>query len=286
MGESLALADVNGDGKAELLAGAWSYDPGGGAAPTRTTGSSGSTTARRARSSSRGSATERAEGIQDEMGRAVAFGDVNGTAMLDSRWAPAAGPATSRSSAAPAYTVDRRRYLVPRRSLAWATRTSSGAPWRSADLNGDGKGEVIAGAHVGDGGGLGIAAGSASSTAPPGHRILHQFNGTASQDHFGKSGRGGRRERRRGPDVIIGAEWGTVEGFPPGAGYVRGFKGLTAEGLTDEVLLEVHGSCDSDHLGTSVAVRPVDGTDQVNILAGAPDGDADAKLDNGYIRLY
>jgi FG-GAP repeat len=85
-------------------------------------------------------------------------------------------------------------------------------------------------------------------------------------------------------DVIVGAEWGTVAGFPPGAGYVRAF-----DGATGDVLLEFHGSCGSDHLGTSVAVHDVDGNGKVNVLSGAPDGHAggpNAMLDNGYVRLY
>jgi hypothetical protein len=94
LGESLALADIiniNDDGKAELLAGAWSYDPGAG-------GTNKNNGIVRLYNVATGEVlfqrigTARAEGIQDEMGRAVAFGYVDEDATLDLILGAGGGP--------------------------------------------------------------------------------------------------------------------------------------------------------------------------------------------------
>lgn len=276
LGESLALADINGDGQAELLAGAWSYDPGSGGTNKNNgivrlyDGATGTKLFERV-------GTERAEGIQDEMGRAVTFGDVNGDGSLDLILGAGGGPGYVEVIDGADFST--RLYLF-RGDLSVGNEDQFGRAVAAADLNGDGKAEVIAGAHVGDGDGLGDSGWVRVFDGATG-TVLFQFNGTRAQDHFGKSVAVGDVDGDGQLDVIAGAEWGTLAGAPPGAGYVRAF-----DGATGDVLLEVHGSCDSDHLGTSVAVHDVDGTGQVNVLSGAPDGDANARLDNGYVRLY
>jgi FG-GAP repeat len=276
LGESVALADVNGDGHADLLAGAWSYDPGSG-------GTNKNNGIFRLYDGATGAVlfehigTERAEGMQDEMGRAVAFGDVDGDGALDLILGAGGGPGYVEVISGADFST--RLYLF-RGDLGVGNEDQCGRAVAAADLNGDGKAEVIAAAHVGDGGGLGDSGWVRVFDGATG-ALLHQFNGTSAQDHFGTSVAVGDVDGDGHRDVIVGAEWGTLAGVPPGAGYVRAFKGLT-----DTVLLEFHGSCDSDHLGTSVAVHDVDAKGKVHILAGAPDGDANAVLDNGYVRLY
>jgi FG-GAP repeat len=117
--------------------------------------------------------------------------------------------------------------------------------------------------------------------------IVHQFNGTASPDHFGIRIATGDVNGDEQTDVIVGAEWGTLPGTPPGSGYVR-----VHDGASGAVIAEVNGSCDfadqynGDHLGLSLAVHDVNGDGKVNILTGAPDGDSTGLLDNGYVRLF
>jgi hypothetical protein len=211
------------------------------------------------------------------MGRAVAFGDVDGDGRLDLILGAGGGPGYVEVVSGADFST--RLYLF-RGDLSVGNEDQFGRAVAVADLNGDGKAEVIAGAHVGDGGGLGDSGWVRVFDGATG-AVLFQFNGTGARDHFGESVAVGDVDGDGQLDVIAGAEWGTLAGVPPGAGYVRAF-----DGATGDVLLEVHGSCDSDHLGTSVAVHDVDGTGRVNVLAGAPDGDASARLDNGYVRLY
>jgi hypothetical protein len=282
LGDSLALADVNGDGKADLLAGGWAFDPAGGRGTNKNNGivrlydgATGAVLYTRI-------GTERAEGIQDEMGRAVAFGDVDGDGTLDIALGAGGGPGYVEVMQGPAYTT--RLYLF-RGDLSVGNEDQFGRTLAIADLNGDGKGEIVAGAHVGDGGGLGDSGWVRVFDGATG-TLLHQFNGTASPDHFGIRVATGDVNGDGQTDVIVGAEWGTLPGTPPGSGYVR-----VHDGATGAVLTEFNGSCDfadqfnGDHLGFSLAVHDVNGDGKVNILTGAPDGDA-GSLDNGYVRLH
>jgi hypothetical protein len=285
LGEALALVDVNGDGKAELFAGAWAFDPAGGAGR----GTNKNNGIVRLYDGATGAVlytrigTERAEGIQDEMGRAIAFGDVDGDGVLDVALGAGGGPGYVEVMQGPAYT---NRLHLFRGDLSVGNEDQFGRTLAIADLNGDGKGEIIAGAHVGDGGGLGDSGWVRVFDGATG-TIVHQFNGTASPDHFGIRVATGDVNGDGQTDVIVGAEWGTLPGTPPGSGYVR-----VHDGATGAVLAEVNGSCDfadqfnGDHLGFSLAVHDVNGDGKVNILAGAPDGDAGGLLDAGFVRLY
>jgi hypothetical protein len=285
LGEALALADVNGDGKADLFAGAWAFDPAGGAGRGTNKnngivrlydGATGEVLYRRI-------GTERAEGIQDEMGRAIAFGDVDGDGVLDVALGAGGGPGYVEVMQGPAYT--NRLYLF-RGDLSVGNEDQFGRALAIADLDGDGKGEIIAGAHVGDGGGIGDSGWVRVFDGATG-TIVHQFNGTASPDHFGARIATGDVNGDGQTDVIVGAEFGTLPGTPPGSGYVR-----VHDGASGAVLTEVNGSCDfadqfnGDHLGFSLAVHDVNRDGKVNILTGAPDGDSIGLLDNGFVRLY
>jgi FG-GAP repeat len=225
----------------------------------------------------------------DRFGYSVAFGDVNGDGKADIIVGAVIG--TRAKSGA----IDRPGYVkvFDGANPATVIYTFNGYHagdffgWRVAagDVNGDGKGEIVAGAHVGDGGGLGDSGWVRVFDGATG-TLLHQFNGTASPDHFGIRVATGDVNGDGQTDVIVGAEWGTLPGTPPGSGYVR-----VHDGATGAVLTEFNGSCDfadqfnGDHLGFSLAVHDVNGDGKVNILTGAPDGDA-GSLDNGYVRLY
>ena len=283
LGESLALADVNGDGKADLFAGGWAYDPAGGAGR----GTNKNNGIVRLYDGATGSVlytrigTERAEGIQDEMGRAIAFGDVDGDGVLDVALGAGGGPGYVEVMQGPAYT--NRLYLF-RATCRSETRTSSAARSQSPISTGTARVRSSRAPTWATAAGSGIRAGSGSSTATTGE-IVHQFNGTASPDHFGVRVATGDVNGDGQTDVIVGAEWGTLPGTPPGSGYVR-----VHDGASGAVLAEVNGSCDfadrfnGDHLGLSLAVHDVNGDGKVNILTGAPDGDSSGLLDNGYVR--
>jgi hypothetical protein len=277
LGESLALADLNGDGKAELLAGAWSFDPGAGGTNKNNgivrlyDGATGTVAFQRI-------GTERAEGIQDEMGRAVAFADVSGDGKLDLILGAGGGP--GYVEVIDGADLATRLYLF-RGDQSVGNEDQFGRALAAADLNGDGKAEIVAGAHVGDGAGLGDSGWVRIFDGATG-AILRQLNGTTAGDHFGRSVAVGDVNGDLRLDVIAGAEWGRPTGFASsGWGYVRAFDGTSGANV-----LEFAGSCQHDHLGTSLAVGDVDGNGKANILAGAPDGDASGLLDNGYARLY
>lgn len=276
LGESVALRDINGDGKAEILAGAWSYDPGLGGAANKNNGivrlydgATGAVLFQRI-------GTERAEGIQDEMGRAVAFGDVNGDGKLD--LILGAGGGTGYVEVWSGSDLTTRLYLF-RGDLGVGNEDQFGRALASADLNGDGKEEVVAAAAVGDGGGLGDSGWIRVFDGATG-AILMQLNGTAAGDHLGRSVAVGDVNGDGQVDVIGGAEWATSGGIS-GAGYVRAF-----DGRTEARLLEFDGSCPNDHLGFSAAAFDVDGNGKVNVLAGTDAGDGGGILDNGYARLF
>jgi hypothetical protein len=229
LGESLALADVNGDGYADLPAGAWSYDPGAGGTNKNNgivrlyDGFTGDVLFERI-------GTERAEGIQDEMGRAVVFGDVNGDGELDLILGAGGGPGYVEVISGADFST---RLHLFRGDLSIGNEDQFGRAVAAADLNGDGKAEVIAGAHVGDGGGLGDSGWVRVFDGATG-TVLFQFNGTRAQDHFGKSVAVGDVNGDGRLDVIVGTEWGTMAGFPPGAPLAR--RAPTKGGLRDHAL--------------------------------------------------
>jgi hypothetical protein len=183
LGESLALSDVTGDGKAELLAGAWSYDPGSGGGTNKNNGIVRLYDVATGDVLFEWVGTERDEGIQDEMGRAVAFGDVDGDGELDLILGAGGGPGYVEVISG----ADRSTRLhLFRGVLSVGNEDQFGRAVAAADFTGDGKAEVIAGAHVGDGGGLGDSGWVRVFDGATG-AILHQFNGTSAQDHYGKS---------------------------------------------------------------------------------------------------
>jgi hypothetical protein len=228
----------------------------------------------------------------DRFGHAVAFGDVNGDGQADLIvGAPIGTRAKSGSIDRPGYVrvYDGANPTQIRDGYEF-TGDAAGDQfgWRVAagDVDGDGTVDVVVTAP---------SAATSQRLANQGRilifsgkdrTLIRRIDGLTASEQLGESVAVGDVNGDGRLDVIVGAEWGTdtLPGSPPGAGYVRAFNGVTGD-----VLLEFHGSCDSDHLGTSVAVHDVDGNGRVNVLAGAPDGDANAMnamLDNGYVRLY
>jgi len=263
-GQSLAVGDVNGDGRGEVIVGATQDGWGKGYV--------------RVFNGSNGVLLYQFNGTEDfdYLGTSVAAGDVNGDGLGDVIVGAAAG---NVSGVIVGYV---RVFNGSNGALLYQFNGSLvadqlGRSVAVGDVNGDGKTEVVAGAQAGDTPGLSDN-GYARVFSGSNGVLLYQFNGTADTDNLGGSVAVGDVNGDGLGDVIVGAVNGDVLGTR--TGYVQVFNG--SNGV---LLYQFNGTDLEDQLGMSVAVGDVNRDARLDIIAGAPTGDVGI-LNEGYVRVY
>lgn len=272
-GSSLALGDVTGDGTPDLLVGAPFAD-------SRGTNDNNGYVALY------DGATQRelfrwwgAEHF-DEMGRSVAFGDVNGDGTLDILLGAGSGNLSDyggyvlvidgRDFTQPLYTfTDGLSHVKPEQNFGFAVT--------AADVNDDGYADVIVGAYRGQNSPARRAPATGYVRVYSGvdGALLYQRNGDSNGEQFGRAVAAADVNGDGVADVIIGARFGAQ------GGYVRVFDGPTGVLLHEEV-----GGRAFDGFGQAVAAGDVNGDGRANLAVGASQGDTRAVSQGGYVRLY
>jgi hypothetical protein len=272
-GASLALADINGDGKAELLVGAPFADVRGindnkgfvalydGATQNQ---------------------LHRWIGPEhyDEMGRAVAFADINDDGTKDIILGAGSGNGTDYGGFVQVINganfgqqlykfTDGKSHVKPEQNFGFAVA--------AGDVTGDGNDDIVVGAHRGQSG--------LARTAPTtGYvrvfdgtdgSLVYQVNGVANGDQFGRTVAVADVTGDGTLDVIAGARW-AADG-----GYVRVLDGPTGTVVQHEDAVQAF-----DWLGSSVAAGDIDLDGKANLGSGAYQGDSRSASQGGYVRIY
>jgi hypothetical protein len=286
-GSSVASAgDVNGDGYADVIVGAYYNDSGGkdaGKAYLYLGSASGlSTTA---------SWTATGEGAGDHFGSSVASaGDVNGDGHGDVI-VSAPNNNDGGNDAGKAYV-----YLGSASGLSTTVSwTATGAMVvdyfgssvaSAGDVNGDGYDDVIVGAHYNDDGGgsagkVYVYLGSASGLSTT---VSWTATGEAAYDYFGKSVASAGDVNGDGyDDVIVGAHYNDDGGNNAGKAYV--YLG-SASGISTNASWAAAGEAAGDYFGSSVAsAGDVDGDGYDDVIVSAH-GNNDGSNDAGKAYVY
>jgi len=273
-GSAVAVGDLTGDGKADILVGAWGADLGGGSNTNigyvrLYNGPDGALIAQ-----------FNGDNNQDEMGRGVAFGDVNKDGTLDLLL----GAGSSTHGAIPHFggyvrVINGANFtqILYELDAGIATTTKPepnfGYAVASADVNGDGYADIIVAAYRGKlsaSGTTGPAAGYVRVFSGKTGQLLYQLNGTADRDEFGRSLAVGDFNGDGVPDIIVGAP------STAAVGYVRVF-----DGTNGQVLFQVTGDVAADLFGYAVAAAPLAADATATLAVGVYAGDG-----NGYVRLF
>jgi hypothetical protein len=137
----------------------------------------------------------------------------------------------------------------------------------AGDVDGNGKGDVIVGAHGNDAGGT--DAGRVYVYSGFTGALLHSFTGEAAGDRFGRSvSAAGDVNGDGAADFVIGAEANDAGGVDAGRAYIY-LGGIGAK------LRTFTGEAAGDGLGTKVSgAGDVNGDGQGDIIVGAPDNNA------------
>ncbi|MGH8004392.1 MAG: integrin alpha, partial [Limisphaerales bacterium] len=238
LGFSVAGAgDVDGDGKADFIIGAFAADPGGRNAAGSAFVHSGAT----------GSLLYEKNGAfaEDLLGVSVAgAGDVDGDGKADFIiGAPSNNIGTNVGSAF-VYSGATGALLYSRSaSFVRFGYSVAGA----GDVNGDGKADFIVGAYNADPGGV-TDAGSALVYSGATGSVLHQINGTVEFERAGYAVAGGGDVDGDGRDDFIVGSWGSEFASPPLVG-----KAIVYSGATGAVIHQKNGAVAGDDFGTQVA---------------------------------
>ncbi len=275
LGSVASAGDVNGDGRADFIIGAYAAAPGG----LITAGSafvySGAT----------GALLFQKDGAAagDQLGFSVAgAGDVNGDGKVDfiigARFAAPGGLITAGS----AYVYSGLDgSLLYQKNGSDANYLLGNQVASVGDVNNDGRPDFIIGAPRADVGGF-IDAGSAYVYSGATGSLLYQRNGGDHDDYFGESVAGVGDVNNDGrADFIIGAP-NTDSGAIEAVGYAYLYSGAT--GL---LLYKKNGTAYADDLGNSVAsAGDVDGDGRADFIIGAHNADPGGLASAGSAFIY
>jgi hypothetical protein len=145
-----------------------------------------------------------------------------------------------------------------------------------ADLDGNGRDDIIVGARYADGGGF--DRGSVYVFNGSNGNLLYIYNGSTNYDYFGWSVAAADVNGDGLPDVIAGTPYG--DGGFTDSGYIRAYSG------TGAILQWVNGSGSYLYLGFSVAGGDVNGDGKADLYGGAPYASVGGFSSNGYVAVY
>jgi FG-GAP repeat len=272
-GASVAVADITGDGKGELLV---------GAPFAELRGINGNTGYVKLFDGATQAQLFRWDGPGhfDEMGRGVAFGDVNGDGTKDILLGAGSGTGADYGGfvwvqngvnfGQRLYSfTDGKSHVKPEQNFGFAVA--------SADVNGDGKSDIIAGAYRGQTGPLRTdpTTGYIRVYSGADGSLLYQLNGEASGEEFGRYLAAGDLTGDGKADVAGGARWAAL------GGYVKVFDGPTGAPVDRQAADQ-----DFEWLGSSVAITDGGASGLRRLAAGAYQGDSRSPNPGGYVRVY
>jgi hypothetical protein len=155
---------------------------------------------------------------------------------------------------------------------------------RTADLDGDGKNDFIAGAPRANPNGQ-PNAGSAYVFSSAACSLIFRVNGAVREDFLGRSVAGiGDFDGDGNADFVVGAPFADPDTMDrsvnSGAAFVY-------SGLDGSVLLTIRGDSADDYLGQSVAdAGDVNGDGRADFIVGAPNANPEGRPDAGWAGIF